>query len=519
MCDNPTKCFLVRHPKKWFGNFTVYTKNYHEVVQYNKDYILFPSDKNFKLAQKFEHFQFVWLPCGKCIQCLHSRAQSWTIRSSLELQKYKQACCLTLTYREKDLPENAVLRYKDVQDFIKRLRWHLKKHTGQNPNIKYLCACEYGKKHLRPHYHIVIFGYFPPDVPFYGGKLRPYKITSKGSQLFKSKFINNLWSKGFVDVGLVNHQTCRYVAQYCCKKFVTQGDKRLQEKNKISREKLVCSSGFGLDWFKRNYLSVIASDKIVFGGFTFAIPRYFIKKLEQINETLYKEVKERRYLHFLTYVFDEEKKRESLARSARLEGRLKLFHSKNDGDKFLVDFLHNIYYNYIPFRMNNGSKSAKLQNTSLEFHFSDARQSVLALQDKYDFIFLDAFTPKKLPTLWSYEFFKELYRLLDSSGVLVTYSSSAAIRGAMLEAGFFVGTSLDENGKTIGTIAAKKKELIKHDLSEFDLGLIKTRAGIFYRDENLNASADVLTARRELEVQNSSRITSSRYKKEYAKKL
>lgn len=185
----------------------------------------------------------------------------------------------------------------------------------------------------------------------------------------------------------------------------------------------------------------------------------------------------------------------------------------------IYDMLHNIYYNYIPFRMNNRSKSAKLQNTSLEFHFSDARQSVLKFQDKYDFIFLDAFTPKKLPTLWSYEFFKELYRLLDSSGVLVTYSSSAAIRGAMFEAGFFVGTSLDENGKTIGTIAAKKKELIKHDLSEFDLGLIKTRAGIFYRDENLNASADVLTARRDSEVQNSSRITSSRYKKEYAKKL
>lgn len=58
MCDNPTKCFLVRHPKKWLGNFTVYTKNYHEVVQYNKDYILFPSDKNFMLAQKFEHFQY-----------------------------------------------------------------------------------------------------------------------------------------------------------------------------------------------------------------------------------------------------------------------------------------------------------------------------------------------------------------------------------------------------------------------------------------------------------------------------
>lgn len=183
------------------------------------------------------------------------------------------------------------------------------------------------------------------------------------------------------------------------------------------------------------------------------------------------------------------------------------------------NFLHNIYYNYISSRIKKGQKRPKLNKTSLVFHFNDARQSILKLDTKYNFIFLDAFTPKKLPTLWSYEFFKELYRLLDEDGVLATYSSSAAVRGAMLEAGFCVGTSLDENRKTIGTIAAKKKNLIKYELSEFDLGLLKTRAGIFYRDKNLNASAGILAAQREEEVQNSDRITSSRYKKDYAKKL
>ena len=185
----------------------------------------------------------------------------------------------------------------------------------------------------------------------------------------------------------------------------------------------------------------------------------------------------------------------------------------------LCRFQHNIYYNYIPFRTKMGLKTPKLNKTTVTFHFDDSRQSILKLQSKYNFIFLDAFTPKKLPTLWSYEFFKELYKLLDEDGVLVTYSSSAAVRGAMLEAGFFVGTSFDANKKVIGTIAAKKKNLIKNELSEFDLGLIKTRAGIFYRDENLNATEANLTARRDDEVRNSDRITSSRYKKDYAKKI
>ena len=181
-------------------------------------------------------------------------------------------------------------------------------------------------------------------------------------------------------------------------------------------------------------------------------------------------------------------------------------------------FLHNIYYNYIPFRFKKGEKTNKLAKTSITFHADDARKSILKLNTKYDFIFLDAFTPKKLPTLWSYEFFKELYKLLDDDGVLITYSSSAAVRGAMQEAGFYIGCSLDKNKKRIGTLATKNKSLIKNELSEFDLELIKTKAGIFYRDKNLNASKDEITALREKEVADSNRITSSRLKKDYAKK-
>lgn len=181
-------------------------------------------------------------------------------------------------------------------------------------------------------------------------------------------------------------------------------------------------------------------------------------------------------------------------------------------------FPHNIYYDYIPFRFKNREKTNRLAKTTFSFHSDDARNSVLKLNHQYNFIFLDAFTPKKLPTLWSFEFFKELYRLLDDDGVLVTYSSSAAVRSAMIEAGFFIGCSLDKNNKRIGTIATKNKLLIKNDLSEFDLELLKTKAGIFYRDKNLSASKDEITALREKEVEESNRMTSSRLKKIYAKK-
>ena len=179
---------------------------------------------------------------------------------------------------------------------------------------------------------------------------------------------------------------------------------------------------------------------------------------------------------------------------------------------------HNIYYNYIPFRTKNRAKIAKLAKASVVFHSDDARKTVLKLDRKYNFIFLDAFTPKKLPTLWSYEFFKQLYRLLDDNGVLVTYSSSAPVRSAMIEAGFFVGRSEDKNGKIIGTVAGKNESHIKYKLQEFDKELLKTKAGIFYRDENLNAPESILTARRNYEVENSDRISSSRLKKIWKEK-
>ena len=338
MCDRPHECWLVKNPHPWFGNFKILTRQYNEIVQWNKEYILWKTPKNAKLKERFIHCQTVYLPCGKCIQCLVKRSNSWTLRSSLELQKYDKACVLTLTYRDSDLPENGNLNYKDVQLFLKKLRNRTKQ------KIKMMCCCEYGSKTLRPHYHIILFNYFPDDIPKIGDQLKWYKRTRKGSLLFKSKFLENLWSHGFVDVGLVNHQTCRYVSQYCCKK-VFKTSKDYVDKIKEAPEKLVCSVGFGLDWFLRNYRAVIDSGKIILGGFTFSIPRYFIKKLEFINKPLFDKYKEKLHNLFLNYNYDSEEQKRMLARSDRLKQKFGIFHTFEDS-KEKLDFLHNKYYQH-----------------------------------------------------------------------------------------------------------------------------------------------------------------------------
>ena len=179
-------------------------------------------------------------------------------------------------------------------------------------------------------------------------------------------------------------------------------------------------------------------------------------------------------------------------------------------------FLHNIYYNHISNKYKKKLKQYNLQDISLSYHFIDAREFIKNDTNTYDLIFLDAFTPAKCPCLWSYEFFKELYNHLNVDGQILTYTTSAAVRGAMLEAGFHIGNifSSSEN-KNIGTIASKSEDHIKTPLSEYDLGLIKTRAGIFYRDKNLTGQNEAIKAARELEIKNSTRISSSKYNNSY----
>ena len=182
----------------------------------------------------------------------------------------------------------------------------------------------------------------------------------------------------------------------------------------------------------------------------------------------------------------------------------------------LKHFLHNIYYLYISSSHKKAINSLKLLDFDFKLSIEDARQAIKKDSQNYNFIFLDAFTPVKCPCLWTVDFFKLLYVHLDENGMILTYSNSALVRNAFLNAGFYVGKIYSESaGKFTGTIAVKNKFLIKHELSEYDLGLIKTKAGIFYRDENLDLPNEAIIDAHNREVQNSDLISSSRFIKQY----
>lgn len=182
----------------------------------------------------------------------------------------------------------------------------------------------------------------------------------------------------------------------------------------------------------------------------------------------------------------------------------KLYQNKNKST-----YLHNIYYQYISKRYCMG----EYDGYNLRFFAQDIRDYLKNSTCKYDIVLLDGFTPQKCPCIWSQDFFEALYNVMDDDAQLVTYNSSAVIRAAMLNAEFKIGNILSDEGNIIGTFAAKNNRHIKNPLSEKQMGLLGTKAGIPYRDKNLELDNEQILMNRKIEIENSNLESSSKYLK------
>lgn len=105
------------------------------------------------------------VPCGKCIECLKDRQNSWKIRLSEEARDHKYVYFFTLTYRDDsvpfsyDLDGNRVnhVNKVDLQLWIKRNRIKFERYFKRVIDFKYFICSEYGPNTGRPHYHGIIF--------------------------------------------------------------------------------------------------------------------------------------------------------------------------------------------------------------------------------------------------------------------------------------------------------------------------------------------------------------------------
>lgn len=197
--------------------------------------------------------------CRRCIECMQTRANEWAVRGHYELIQHQQNCFITLTYDDKNNP--VVLVKKHMQDFVKRLR-----KTIDPAKIKYFAAGEYGDQRLRPHFHIIIFGYDFNDKEY-------VRKSQSDLPIYESKQLQKLWKYGIAIVQEANANTIRYSAKYNAKlkNALPEHLQKFPEFNTMSQN-------LGIEGLIDNMETFIKTDQIYLDGFAYKIPNKALEK-------------------------------------------------------------------------------------------------------------------------------------------------------------------------------------------------------------------------------------------------
>ena len=212
MCISPIKIkrariFLTEEEKTF--------KDYFKVKK--EKWLKNKNKNNKKEYSDNEEYEYIEVPCGHCIECLQQRSTDIFVRGIIEYKNnqkeyYGKGCFITLTYKNKCLPENRSLKKQDYIVFLRELRRHIKKVENRT-GIRILGCGEYGTLRGRPHYHLTIFNWCPDDlVVDYSNKSKTNNI------LYKSATLSKIWGKGRVVVGMASEKTVGYIAGYTTKK-------------------------------------------------------------------------------------------------------------------------------------------------------------------------------------------------------------------------------------------------------------------------------------------------------------
>lgn len=154
---------------------------------------------------------------------------------------------------------------------------------------------------------------------------------------------------------------------------------------------------------------------------------------------------------------------------------------------------------------------------SAQLRLGDARQTLQQLEQPFDAVFLDPFSPRHCPQLWTVEFLTLVARHLKPDGRLATYSCATAVRAALIAAEFKIGSTHPVGRRSPGTVACSAAESVVFPaLSLREQEHLRTRAAVPYRDRALSDSAATILQRREAEQRTSLLEPTSHWKKRWA---
>lgn len=204
------------------------------------------------------------LPCGKCIDCRLAYAREWALRCVHEAQMHDDNIFVTLTYSDEHL-KSPRLVYDDFQKFMKRLR------KTQNEPIPMFVTGEYGETSKRPHWHAIIFNYYPSDSKI-------FRTTENNDRVWTSERLSLLWGKGHVEFGSVTLESAGYCARYAAKKLV-HGRDQDHDFHPISKKS--SKHAIGKRWIEKYWPQVVNLGFIYAKSDKLPVPRYYQKWLQK----------------------------------------------------------------------------------------------------------------------------------------------------------------------------------------------------------------------------------------------
>lgn len=195
------------------------------------------------------------LPCGHCEACKMAYRQDWATRCEMESYLHKENCFVTLTLDRDNYKPFPVK--EDIQYFLHKLR------DSYGIKCRYFACGELGYGTDRSHYHMILFGYMPDDLKFYGK-------SKSGYDMFTSKFLTKVWNKGDVKVQYFDVKTAFYTAGYVKK----------QKKQSFLMEST--RPGLGHDYMIANFHKLFKYGHYQGrNGIVQRLPRYFKKLCEK----------------------------------------------------------------------------------------------------------------------------------------------------------------------------------------------------------------------------------------------
>jgi len=108
-------------------------------------------------------------------------------------------------------------------------------------------------------------------------------------------------------------------------------------------------------------------------------------------------------------------------------------------------------YNKIKQAAKNHNYSDK--DIEIKIILGNALETIKKLKEKFDVVFLDPFSPKKCPELWTESFFSDIRKVMKPNSVLATYSCARIVRDNLEKVGFKVKDGPCVGRKSPSTLA------------------------------------------------------------------